>query len=33
LSRADNITAGDGKGRCFADARDVEEGPGECRSG
>ena len=26
----DNTTCGDGKGRCFADAREVKEGPGEC---
>jgi hypothetical protein len=31
LSLADNRTAGDGKGRCFVGAREVEEGPGECR--
>jgi hypothetical protein len=26
----DNTTCGDGKGRCFVDARAVKEGPGEC---
>jgi hypothetical protein len=29
----DNTTAGDGKGRYFVDAPDVEEEPGECRFG
>ena len=29
----DNTTCGDGKGRCFVGAREVEEGPGECRAG
>jgi hypothetical protein len=29
LSRADNTTAGDGKGRCFVDAWCCVEGPGE----
>jgi hypothetical protein len=31
LSRADNRTAGDGKGRCFVGAQCCLEGPGECR--
>jgi hypothetical protein len=29
----DNTTCGEGKGRCFVDAREVEEGPGECPGG
>ena len=29
----DNTTCGDGKGRCFADACEVKEGPGECPQG
>ena len=29
----DSTTCGDGKGRCFAGAREVKEGPGECPQG